>query len=148
MVVQFQRGSDSSEMLLLPLGVVDDIESAAAAVPLLLDAPAALSAGGDDRDGPSRPRSAAPLVRVREHEVAGKDGEKQRKKEAIDRGRATFSRGKLCLQSETFQACCLLVFNSIRAVTPRKGDAEPQEARRAGEKYQNGAERGRIARTL
>ena len=47
MVVQFQRGSDSSELLLLlPLGVVvgDDIESAAAAaVPLLLDAPAALS---------------------------------------------------------------------------------------------------------
>lgn len=104
MVVQFQRGSDSSEMLLLlPLGVVVDIESAAD-VPLL-DAPAALSAGDDDRDGPPRPRSAAPLVRVRQHEVAGKDGKSKERRKAIDRGRATREgkKGKnFCLQSETF----------------------------------------------
>ena len=101
MVEQFQRGSDSSasELLLLqllPLGVVDDIESAAA-IPLL-DTPTALSAGDDDWDGSPRPRSAAPLVRVRQHEV-GKNGKRKkstRSRTRDDKGR----KAKTCLQSD------------------------------------------------
>lgn len=73
-VVQFRRDSSS--------GVVDDIEPAA--IPLR-GSPAALAA---DRDGPPRPRSATPLVRVGQHRglEEGKEGAKG--KQSIE-GRAT-----------------------------------------------------------
>lgn len=140
MVVQFQRGSDSSEMLLLlllPLGVVVDIESAAA-VPLL-DAPAALSAGDDDRDGPPRPRSAAPLVRVRQHEVAGKDGKaKKEEKQLIEdarreRGRKarTFVFNQRRLLLSRVQVCPSLQLNSrCNAAKGRSGAPGSKENRR------------------
>ena len=85
-VVQFRRDSSSS--------VVDDIESAA--IPLR-GSPAALAA---DRDGPPRPRSATPLVRVGQHRglEEGKEGAKG--KQSIE-GRATKEkkRQNLFLQS-------------------------------------------------
>lgn len=69
-MVDFRRGSDCSCSDLL-LGI--DIESAAEAA-RRRGAPAAVS--GDNRDGPPWPRRAAPLVRVRQHELT-----KERRKE-------------------------------------------------------------------
>jgi hypothetical protein len=133
-VVQFRRDSSS--------GVVDDIESAA--IPLR-GSPAALAA---DRDGPPRPRSATPLVRVGQHRglEEGKEGAKG--KQSIE-GRATKEKKK----AKSFSAIdvffslpsgsyLLFVFYSTREVRPQKSETEPETEEGTGEKYQNGAERG------